>query len=441
MVKIYSILSLLALSSFTLVAGKPTTGEVNYYYGDYKSGDCKELNNFLKKQKVDLTVCAMTESNEDVTYVEISGDSINQKAVNKIGSFSSTIESVTFSKITSLPKNLNLESLKVDHLTFDNDELIRNGREQDIYIPKNVLKTAKNVNKLSIYGFNISQKNINDIASLTKLNSLFFEKCDFDDNMIYTNLKDLKNLNTLILDTIFIKGEEEKMLNQLPESVCQMKKLKTLISYRNDITTLPECIKNLKNLEELDFNLNALVSIPKEIDNLTKLKVVKMNENQLESIPAEFGKLTKLEELYLEGNKIATLPDEFGNLSSLKKLELSYNLIGSIPTAIGKLSNLEHLFLNNNKVYRIPSSITKLRNLKLLDLSDNKIMVIPDAIKKLKNLESLNLNDNLISEIPEAIAELNNLEYFDLVGNDVNANDVPESVQNLPNLKILFEYE
>jgi len=424
MVKINNILSLLAVSSFyTLVAGKPTQDEVNYYYDDYKSGDCKELNDFLKKQKVELIACAMTETNEDVTYVEIEGSTINQKIINKIGSFSSTLESVTIDKVTSLPKNLNLESLKINQLTFDNSELIRNGHEQDIYIPKNVLKTAKNIGKLGIYGFNVSQKNINDIASLTKLNTLFFEKCTFDDNMNYTNLKNLKNLTDLYLDTIFMKSESKKMLDQLPESVCQMKKLKNLISYRNDITTLPKCIKNLKNLEGLDFNLNELTSLPKEIGNLTKLKIISLDENNLETLPAEFGKLSNLNTLSLLGNKIATLPDEFGNLSSLTKLELSYNLIGSIPTAIGNLSKIEELSLRKNKVYRIPSSITKLKSLKYLDLSENKIKVIADAVKKLKNLETLDLSKNLISEIPVALAELKNLTFLNLHENNVNAEE------------------
>jgi len=440
MVKVNSILSLLALSSFyAFVAGKPTEDKVNYYYGEYKSGDCKELNNFLKKQKVELTVCAMTESNEDVTYVEISGDSINQKVVNKIGSFS-TLESVTFSKITSLPKNLNLESLKVNQLTFDNDKLIRNGSEQDIYIPKNVLKTAKNVNKLSIYGFNVSQKNINDISSLTKLNSLFLEKCELDNNMNYTNLKNLKNLNTLILDTLFMKGEGDKRLNQLPESVCQMKKLKKLVSYRHDITALPKCIKNLKNLEELDFNLNNLNSLPKEIGNLTKLKIISLDENNLKTLPAEFGKLIKLENLSLLGNKFSTLPDEFGNLAGLKKLDLSYNLIGSIPTAIGNLSNLEELNLNSNKVYRIPSSVTKLVKLTHLNLNNNKIKVIADAIRKLKNLEGLTIANNLLTELPEALGELKNLKYLNLNGNDVTVDDLPEALKNSQDIDIIFDY-
>ena len=437
MVKFNRILSLLAVSSFyTFVTAKPVE-EVEYFFGKYESGDCKALNKFLTKQNVNLIACGMTKSNEDAVYVEIGGGNINQKVVNRIGTYSETLETVTFADITSLPKNLNLESLEVSEIRFDNSELNRNGEVQDVYIPKNVLKTAKNAGKIAIYEFNVSQKNINEIGTLTELNTLDFDGCTFDDNMDYTNLKNLKNLTELRLDTIFMKGG--KMLKQLPESVCQMKKLKTLTLYRDDLTTLPKCIKNLKNLERLDVNLNELTSIPKEIGNLTKLKVANLEENEIESIPVEFGKLTKLEELNLEGNKIATLPDEFGNLANLRKLDLSYNLIGSIPTAIGSLSNLEKLNLNNNKVYRIPSSITKLVNLNSLELNDNKIKVIADAIRKLKNLEGLSIANNLLTELPEALGELQKLTFLNLAGNDVTEDDIPEALKKLTDINILLE--
>jgi len=435
MVKFNRILSLLAVSSFyTFVAAKPVE-EIKYFFGKYESGDCKDLNNFLKKQNVELTACGMTKSSEDVTYVEIAGDNINQKVINKIASYSETLNTVTFAKVTSLPKNLNLESLEVNEIRFENEELPYT--DKDIYIPKNVLKTAKNVSKIAIYEFNISQKNINEIGSLTKLTALDIDGCTFDKDMDYTNLKNLKNLTTLRLDTIFVK--DGKMIDQFPESICQMKKLKTLTLYRNDLTTLPKCIKNLKNLEQLDVNLNNLQSLPKEIGNLTKLKIANLEENEIENIPVEFGKLTKLETLNLEGNKIATLPEEFGNLTNLKDLDLSYNLIGSIPTAIGNLSNLEKLNFNNNKVYRIPSSITKLVKLVSLELNDNKIKVIADAIRKLKNLEGLSIANNLLTELPEALGELQKLTFLNLAGNDVTEDDIPEALKKLTDINILLE--
>jgi len=439
MARINNILSLFAVPSFHSSKTGKLVEKSNNFYGNFEFEDNSDLNIFLKKQNIELVSYKMT-ANDDITFIEIEGNTINQKTVNKIGSYSDTLESVIFDKVTTFSKNLSLEPLKVNELKFDNSDVPYTGEEQEFYIPKNILKTAKNVNKIAIYGFNISQRNINEIASLTKLTSLDFNDCTFDENMDYTNLKNLKNLTNLYLDTIFIKGEGERKLNELPESICKLKNLKKLISYRNDISSIPKCIKNLTNLEELDFNLNKLISIPKEINNLTNLKVLSLDGNKLETLPEEFGELTKLEELSLLGNKISTLPDEFGNLVSLKKLDLSYNLTGSIPDVIGKLTSLENLNLRNNKIFRIPFSIINLCNLKDLDLSDNKIKDVAVAILELKNLENLSLSDNFITEIPEAISELKNLTYFNLHGNDINADNVPEEVKNLPNLDIVFNY-
>jgi len=308
----------------------------------------------------------MTTSNK-VTYVETESDTITQDIVNKLASYS-TLEEVVFTKLKTIPSKLNFESLKVSKLQFDNSD----DNTAGIYIPKNVLKSAKNVDRLSIYGFNVSQKNINDITTLTRLTRLDFDGCTFDNNLNYTKLKNLKNLTALYLDTTFIKGKADAKLAKLPESICQLKKLKTLSLYRNDLTTLPSCIKNLANLELLNLNLNNLVSLPNEIGYLTKLKEIALEDNDLTTLPAGFGKLVNLKELSLIGNKISTLPDEVGNLA-ITKLDLSYNAIGSVPTAIGKFAKLEELYLDNNKVYRIPSSITRLGKLETLSLDNIRL--------------------------------------------------------------------
>ncbi len=440
MVKINNILSLLAVSSFfALVSGKPFENS-NQLHRRYETKYCNDLAAYLETKDAKLTLC-ITPSDDFSSYsINIESDSINQDIIDKVNTFDVILDYVAFENVTKIQKKLDLGSLKAKELYFDNKHLPYTGEKQEILIPNNVLKTAKNLTSLSIIGFDVSQENINEITTLTNLTRLMIDGCDIDRNTDFTKLKNLKNLDSLILSTLFIKDESIKYLNQFPESICQLKKLNYLSLYRNNLTKLPKCIKNLKNLEELNVELNELTSLPKEIGNLSNLKVVKLNDNDLGSLPVEFGKLTKLEQLSMLSNKISTLPDEFGNLTNLKKLDISYNLIGSIPAAIGKLSKLEDLNLSDNKIYRIPSTITKLSNLKALNLNHNKIKVIPDAIKKLKNLEDLYLVGNLITEIPEAIVELKKLTILNLIDNNVNEDDIPETIKkNLPNLEILVK--
>jgi len=359
MVKINSILSLLAVSSFyTLVAGMPA--EETKYESDY----CNDLEDFLiNNQRVESVVCDIS---GDLPYIKLHGTSINQDIIDKIATYDGTLEYINFEEVSTIQDDLNLGSLKVNSLYFDNKHVPYSG--EYFYIPKNSLKTAKSVTKISIDGFYLSQNNINDISSLTNLTELYIEDCTFDRNINYAKLENLKNLTSFVLSSVVINDDNVKRMVQFPEVICQMKKLNYLSLYRNGLTSLPKCIKNLKNLETLRIHLNKLQSLPKEIGNLTKLKVIYLDENQLETLPVQIGKLTKLEELYLEGNKISTLPDEFGNLKNIKKLDLSYNSLDSVPTSFGKLSKLERLNLRQNDINDedVPEEVKNLPNLEIL---------------------------------------------------------------------------
>jgi len=185
MVKFNKILSLLSVTSLYLVAGKPM--ERDTFFGVYESGVCKELNKFLNKRNAELYACGMTENEKGVTYLEISTSKLQQDIIDKIAPYSSTLEEVSFDNVQTISKNLNLASLKIPELKFDNKDT-----KENFSIPKNVLKTAKNVNKLLIYGFEVSQRNLNDISTLSQLATLDFDSCTFENNLDYRNLKNLK---------------------------------------------------------------------------------------------------------------------------------------------------------------------------------------------------------------------------------------------------------
>ena len=269
MVKINNIISLLAASAFSLVAGKPAESFVSQYESDF----CKELDSYLHSKDVSLVGCSTA---DDFSSATIQGNTITQDIIDKINAYDGTFNIVVFEKVTKVEKNLDLSSLKSNALYFDNKHLEYTGEKKDIYIPENVLKTAKTITSLSIDGFNLSQKNINEITTLTKLNELYLEDCTADLDMDYEKLKNLKNLTDLVLSTVFQKGQEAEYLDEVPESICQLKNLKYLSLYRNDITDLPECMKNLKNLERLDLRLNDIEEddIPKAIKELPKLEIM-----------------------------------------------------------------------------------------------------------------------------------------------------------------------
>jgi len=422
MVKFNKILTSFLVSSLYLVSCKPTD-------------PCNDIENFLAKKNIAVKYCSLEEEDPSkIRFLNFGTGTLTQEVVNKFAPLISTkaFGKVEIDGITSFSKNLSFESLNFERLVLNTKE------KSNVYIPKNVLKTIKNVPILSIEGFNVSQRNINDVSTLGKLSELVFSGCTFDDNIDYTSIKNLKNLNELYFNSSF-KGA--KKFNQFPEAVCQLKNLKVLSFYEDELTAIPSCIKNLKSLEEFDLTDSKIKTLPKEIGYLTKLKIFHLDNNQLSVIPAEFGKLASLSELHLQGNKISTLPDEFANLKNLKLLSLYNNRIGSIPAVIGNLKNLEYLELSKNKVYRIPSCISKLSNLRDLYLNNNQIKVIPDHVRKLKNLRSLGLSHNLLTELPESLGQLKKLGFIDVVGNNIDPVTVPQSLKDLPDLEIAFEEE
>jgi len=269
MVKINSIISLLAVSSLSLVAAMPATSFNSRYESDY----CKELDAYLNSKNASLNICSIEDTDDSSSLLLIKANTITQDIVDKINTFEGNLGAIFFENISTIQKNLNLGSLKTNALYFDNKHY--NGEKKEIYIPRNVLKTAKTLTTLSIYGLNLSQKNINEISSLTKLTELYFESCTADLDMDYSKLKNLKNLKTLVLSTMFQKGQGTDRMDEVPESICQLKKLTYLCLYRNDISYLPKCMKNLKNLEKLDLALTDLTSddIPRALKRLPNLKI------------------------------------------------------------------------------------------------------------------------------------------------------------------------
>ncbi|MDH4129427.1 MAG: leucine-rich repeat domain-containing protein, partial [Spirochaetota bacterium] len=59
--------------------------------------------------------------------------------------------------------------------------------------------------------------------------------------------------------------------------------------------------------------------------NLRNLKSLFLWSNNISKIPTEIGKLEKLELLYLWKNNLTTLPDEIKNLKRLKRLDIKRN--------------------------------------------------------------------------------------------------------------------
>jgi len=399
MVKFNKILAVVCASTLSAVLAASATDE----YGK----DCKDIKEFISQYNMTADRCG-TSADNNVEYITIQGDSINQKVIDKIGSYSS-IKEVTFRGIKNIPKNLNLESLHINNLDFTDKVTIDYPEYPVLTIPKGVLKTAKNVRDINIALHKISKNNISEINTLTKLVNLRYDGCTFEKGIDYSKLKNLKNLKSLVLyDVSYVSGNGTPF-DEISKYICQLKKLESLNVEGSSVKTIPKCIGNLTNLQKLI-----------------------LQSNEIKTLPEEISKLTKLTELDLTGNKISTVPSAIGNLSNLQRLSLTGNNISKIPTTITKLTNLKDLYMANNKIKSIPKSITKLQKLESLSLNFNSITDIPEFLAKLKNIESIDLSNNKIDdEIPESLNVLAKLSTFKL------DNNVDIRGETLSNAKLL----
>jgi len=218
-------------------------------------------------------------------------------------------------------------------------------------------------------------------------------------------------------------------LRDLPESIGQLPQLKEINLSRNKIVEVPECVRNLTLLESLYFTRNRIEKLPEYIGLLQNLKTLNLSRNCLAKLPESLGSMRSLIKLDLSNNKLEELPESLGKLSSLEELNLAVNLLKKLPGSIGNMKRMGELDVRENALTSLPNSIGKLSRLTSLHLSENSLTSMPDSIKNLSGLIELNLANNQIDRLPKAIGELSNLGNLDLSNNKIVV--LPKSVGQL----------
>ena len=232
--------------------------------------------------------------------------------------------------------------------------------------------------------------------------------------------------------------------------------------------TLPEELGSMENLEVLWLFKNQF-SGPLLEAWAPSLLVLDVYENQLTGrIPGDsLSNLENLQQLVLGGNRFeGPIPNFVGALAQLTVLNLENNaLTGEFPASMSNLGSMTVLRVGNNpglgggdalpdvifesmidlEELRVPGlgltgdlndkDWSALANLRVVDLSNNDLESFPANITVCEDLEELNLSDNprLGGGLPDSIDDLSNLKslwvrHAGLVGN------LTESVGNLESL-------
>lgn len=205
-----------------------------------------------------------------------------------------------------------------------------------------------------------------------------------------------------------------------PKLLAELQRLRWIRMNNTGLKTLPDEVNTLQKLEQLHIVHNKLAGLSKEIVNLSCLRILNARDNCIrsENVPNDLNKLEDLNVLDLSYNELTEVPQNLEEAKTILVLNLAHNKISSVPS---------HLFIN-------------LTDLVYLDLSSNKLEIIPPQLRRLLHLKTLILNDNpLLHAQLRQLPALISLETLHLKNTQRTLTNIPQGLENLPNLKGIFK--
>nr|XP_015886907.3 putative disease resistance RPP13-like protein 1 [Ziziphus jujuba var. spinosa]XP_024931701.2 putative disease resistance RPP13-like protein 1 [Ziziphus jujuba var. spinosa]XP_024931702.2 putative disease resistance RPP13-like protein 1 [Ziziphus jujuba var. spinosa]XP_024931703.2 putative disease resistance RPP13-like protein 1 [Ziziphus jujuba var. spinosa]XP_048333707.1 putative disease resistance RPP13-like protein 1 [Ziziphus jujuba var. spinosa] len=249
--------------------------------------------------------------------------------------------------------------------------------------------------------------NVSEVSSKQSTRHLSYlqYKSDYIKNL--EDFCDTKTLRTLLFRKLtwpFVEKDLTHLLEQLPS----MRYLRVLdvgggVSMQEGplMTKLLNSTANLKLLRYLKFDHAGINEIPDSICTLYNLQTLILRERGLTRLPDSIGNLKQLIYLDLGRSSIGKIPDSIGNLKHLRYLDLSHSSIEEIPDTVCNLHELQTMKLYScYNLKRLPNSITTLINLRHLNISHDEnffrlmfcgtgLREMPPQMCKLKNLQTL----------------------------------------------------
>ena len=105
-------------------------------------------------------------------------------------------------------------------------------------------------------------------------------------------------------------------------------------------------VKNLSGIEVLDLSMAELQHLPESIFQLKNLRSLNLSHNRLSTLPTEITKLSYLGKLDLLFNEIGSIPQFLCELDSLKFINLNGNPVGQMPDCLDERKGLTVLISN-----------------------------------------------------------------------------------------------
>ena len=282
----------------------------------------------------------------------------------------------------------------------------------------------------------LTEKNLEEMASVTKLNIAEKGLTDLSALKYFTGLQTL-NCSGNLLTTLDVSALTNLTylncsLNSLTElDVSGLTNLTSLDCSENALTKLN--VSGLTNLTSLDCTFNSLTTL--DVSALTKLTSLDCYRNELTKL--DVSNLTGLTKLDCAYNQLTAL--DVSNLTGLTELDCSDNQLTALD--VSKLTGLTHLYCSGNQLTAVNVSalksleyfscaenqlteldVSKQTGLKELDCADNQLPALD--LNGLTALENLDCSENALTKLN--VSGLTALENLDCSENRMSSLDISE---------------
>lgn len=212
------------------------------------------------------------------------------------------------------------------------------------------------------------------------------------------SLEDLRLLETLEV--------QSNRLQFLPQALEDCQRLKVLLAAKNNLRAFPHEVKGLRELETLDLGDNEITRVGRTLGTLKGLRFLSLAGNKVPELPIEVGRLKQLRRLDVSSNYLKRLPEELGRLDLLEILDASSNSLAAFPHSIYRCAALYNLDVSRNELMMLPAELCYCRKLKSVNVAGNSLIAFTGPVHQLEELTVLDLSDNKIVRLPSALGGL-----------------------------------
>lgn len=228
----------------------------------------------------------------------------------------------------------------------------------------------------------------------------------------YTTTLPDKRIKTLInLEKLYIGGFNGKHID-LPDEIEELKKLKDLSIYAENLVEIPKVIWKLKYLTALYLEITTLKEGELQLSNLGQLQSFGIKVKNSEILSESVFDNISITNFYIQSFDLQEIPNRFDQFVHLNTLRLHCQHLKKIPSTISTLHNLKRIDIYNKAAKSIDVQFDKLE--KLEEFRWGQASFFPLAITDAKNLKRATFDVSYFEAIDTDALVFQNLQIFDL---------------------------